>query len=50
VSGSPSWKVASSTIVIVQVSPSSETDQSLASSETNSPSEVTLIGVSYTSS
>ncbi len=46
VSGSPSWKVAPSTIVTVQVRPSSDTDQSVASSGTNSPAEVTEIGVS----
>src|SRR5688572_7273674 len=50
VSGSPSWKVAPSTIVNVQVRPSSDTSHDSASSGTYSPAEVTAIGVSYTSS
>src|SRR5688500_16439593 len=50
VSGSPSWNVAPSTIVMVQVSPSSETDHSDASSDTYSPAGVTEIGVAYMSS
>ncbi len=41
VSGSPSWKVAPSTIVIVQVRPSSDTSHDSASSGTYSPAEVT---------
>jgi hypothetical protein len=50
VTGSPSWKTASSRIVIVQVRPSSDTDHSVASSGKNSPASLIPIGVSYTSS